>query len=143
MKIALLGYGNVGRAFAQLLESKRSVYPFQIVGIHTAHHGTALNTKGLTTKPEFGPASGSVEEFLERARPAVLFELTTLNPETAQPAISHIRAAFSRKIHVITANKGPIAHAYGELRDEAQRAGAEFRFESTVMDGTPVFEHSP
>jgi homoserine dehydrogenase len=40
---------------------------------------------------------------------------------------------------VITANKGPIAHAYAALRDEARRAGVEFRFESTVMDGTPVF----
>ena len=42
-------------------------------------------------------------------------------------------------MHVITANKGPIAHAYAELREEAARAGVAFRFESTVMDGAPVF----
>jgi homoserine dehydrogenase len=80
-----------------------------------------------------------VEEFLERAQPSVLLEITTLNPMSGEPAISHIRSAFSRKIHVITANKGPIAHAYAELRDEAQKAGVEFRFESIVMDGTPIF----
>jgi homoserine dehydrogenase len=40
---------------------------------------------------------------------------------------------------VATANKGPIAHAYADLRDEAARAGAGFRFESAVMDGAPVF----
>jgi homoserine dehydrogenase len=39
----------------------------------------------------------------------------------------------------VTANKGPIAHAYADLADEAKRAGVEFRFESTVMDGAPVF----
>jgi homoserine dehydrogenase len=39
----------------------------------------------------------------------------------------------------VTANKGPIAHAYASLRDEAKNAGVEFRFESTVMDGVPVF----
>ncbi len=139
MKIALLGYGNVGKAFAELLLSKRHTYPFSIVGIHTANHGSAFNSRGLGLAPEFGPKVPTVAEFLERAQPSVLIEITTLNPESGEPAISHIRAAFSKKLHVITANKGPIAHAFRELQDEAQRAGVEFRFESTVMDGTPVF----
>jgi homoserine dehydrogenase len=42
-------------------------------------------------------------------------------------------------MHVVTANKGPIAHAYAALCAEARAAGVEFRFESTVMDGAPVF----
>jgi homoserine dehydrogenase len=66
-------------------------------------------------------------------------EITTLNPATGEPALSHIRAAFARSLHVITANKGPIAHAYAQLTEEARRAGVEFRFESIVMDGAPVF----
>ena len=66
-------------------------------------------------------------------------ELTTLNPTTGEPAISHVRAAFARGMHVVTANKGPVAHAYAELRQEAAGAGVEFRFESAVMDGAPVF----
>ena len=66
-------------------------------------------------------------------------ELTTLNPSTGEPATRHIRAAFARRMHVVTANKGPIAHAYAALRDEAARAGVGFRFESSVMDGAPVF----
>jgi len=139
MRIGLLGYGNVGKAFAELLWSKRHIYPFPIVGIHTANHGTAFNNKGLGLTPEFGAKAETVAEFLERARPSVLLEITTLNPESGEPAISHIRAAFSKKIHVITANKGPIAHAFRELQNEAQAAGVEFRFESTVMDGTPIF----
>jgi len=139
MKIALLGYGNVGKVFARLLERKHAIYPFSIVGVHTARHGTAFNPKGLGVNPEFGPAVNSVDEFLDKARPSVLLEITTLNPESGEPAISHIRSAFLRKIHVITANKGPIAHAYVELWEEAQQAGVEFRFESTVMDGTPIF----
>jgi len=139
MRIALLGYGNVAKAFARLLEAKRAIYPFPIVAAHTAHHGTAFNPKGLAANPSFGPAAGSVDEFLDRTQPTVVLELTPLHPESGEPAISHIRSAFSRKIHVITANKGPIAHAYSELRDEANKAGVEFRFESTVMDGTPIF----
>ena len=139
MRLALIGYGNVGRAFARLLEGQRKAYPFRIVGIQTLRHGAAIDPGGLPLDPQFNPRFASVGEFLDRARPEVVVELTTLNPATGEPAISHIRAAFERSKHVVTANKGPIAHAYAALAAEARRAGVEFRFESTVMDGAPVF----
>ncbi len=129
----------MGRAFARLLETQRKVFPFRIVAIHTLRHGSAFDQRGLPVEPEFGPRCGSIEEFLDRARPNIVVEITTLNPATGEPAISHIRAAFARSLHVITANKGPIAHAYVALIEEARRAVVEFRFESTVMDGAPVF----
>ena len=135
----MIGYGNVGRAFACLLQRQRSAYPFRIIGIHTARHGTAYGESGLDIDVPFGPAANSVEEFLDRAKSDIVVETTTLNPATGEPALSHIRAAFARGRHVVTANKGPIAHAYALLRDEATKAGVEFRFESTVMDGVPVF----
>jgi homoserine dehydrogenase len=138
LRVALIGFGNVGRAFALLVERKRAVFPFRIVGAHT-RHGAAIDDGGLGADVRLGPALTCVEEFLDRARPEVAVEITTLNPETGEPAISHIRAAFARGCHVITANKGPIAHAYRALNEEARQAGVEFRFESTVMDGAPVF----
>lgn len=109
------------------------------MGVHTKRHGTAYDPKGLGLEPPFGPAAFCVEEFLDRSQPDVAIEITTLAPNTGEPALSHIRAAFQRHLHVITANKGPIAHAYAELAAEAQTAQVEFRFESTVMDGAPVF----
>ena len=139
MRIALIGYGNVGRAFAELLKQQRASYPFRIVGIHTARHGTAYDDGGLPVDPPFGPAAASVEDFLNRAKCEAVVEITTLNPSTGEPALSHIRAAFARGRHVITANKGPIANAYADLCDEAKTAAVQFRFESTVMDGAPVF----
>ncbi len=139
MRVALIGFGSVGRAFAQLLAEKRSVYPFRIVGAHTRSRGTAYSEGGLGPEADFGAAAASVDEFLDRCRPEVAVELTTLNPASGEPALSHIRSAFNRGIHVITANKGPLAFAYAALRREAAAAGVEFRFESVVMDGTPVF----
>jgi homoserine dehydrogenase len=139
LRLALIGFGNVGKAFARLLESKRASYPFRIIAIHTARHGTAYSDRGLSAEPEFGPAAASVEEFLDRAQPEVAIELTTLNPADGEPAVTHIRASFARGAHVVTANKGPIAHAYAALCAEARLAGVEFRFESTCMDGAPVF----
>lgn len=56
-----------------------------------------------------------------------------------QPAVDHIRAALEHRAHAITANKGPIVHAYRELRDLAGKQGKRFLFESTVMDGVPIF----
>lgn len=138
MRVALIGFGNVGRAFAQLVERKRSAFPFRIVGAHT-RHGTVIDKSGIASDAKLGDVLPSVEEFLVRSRPEVVIEITTLNPATGEPAISNIRAAFERGCHVVTANKGPIAHAYAALKEEARRAGVEFRFESTVMDGAPVF----
>ena len=139
MRIALIGYGNAGRALAVLIQKQRRTFPFRIVGIHTARHGTAYDPAGLKLQPKFGPSARSVDEFLDRADSDAVVEITTLNPATGEPALSHIRAAFARRRHVVTANKGPIAHAYALLRTEAQRAGVAFRFESAVMDGAPVF----
>ncbi len=132
MRIALIGYGNVGRALHRLLEAQRARYKFEIAGITTARHGTSLGGGA------FG-AELAVEEFLDRCGARVAVEITTLNPATGEPATSHIRAAFARGMHVVTANKGPVAHAYAALRDEAAARGVLFRFESTVMDGAPVF----
>jgi len=80
-----------------------------------------------------------VRAWLAAARADVLFEATSLNVETGQPAIDHVRAALHHGAHVITANKGPIVHAYRELRDLAAARGKRFLFESTVMDGVPIF----
>ena len=69
----------------------------------------------------------------------VLIELTPLAIFSGQPAISHITAALNRKKHVITANKGPIAWAFENLQSMAKEQGVLFCYETTVMDGTPVF----
>ena len=52
MKLALIGYGNVGRALARLLRLKRRQFPFTITGIHTLRHGTAVDAGGLPEDAE-------------------------------------------------------------------------------------------
>lgn len=144
MRIALIGFGGVGRALARLLEEVGPEYAFQVVGIHTRRHGTLIEPGGIRLRealerPRLGEAAASVEAFLDACRPAAAVELTTLDPVSGEPAISHIRAAFERGLHVVTANKGPLAFAYQELAEMARERNLLFRFESTVMDGAPVF----
>ena len=96
--------------------------------------------QALSAKPQKSDQKLSdVRDWLTKAQADVLFEATSLNVETGQPAIDHIRAAFDHGAHAITANKGPIVHAYRELRDLAAARGKKFLFESTVMDGVPIF----
>src|SRR5208282_4961041 len=72
------------------------------------------------------PAAPQVRDWLTTAQADVLFEATSLNVENGQPAIDHIRAALEHGAHAITANKGPIVHAYRELRDLAAAREKKF-----------------
>ena len=85
------------------------------------------------------PVSQHVRDWLSLAKADVLFEATSLSVRDGQPAIDHIRAALEAGAHAITANKGPIVYAYDELTSLAIAKGRRFLFESTVMDGVPIF----
>jgi homoserine dehydrogenase len=50
-----------------------------------------------------------------------------------------LQTALEEGMHALTANKGPVVHAYAELQALAERQGRSFFFESTVMDGAPLF----
>jgi homoserine dehydrogenase len=118
---------------------------FRITGIASRRLGWIADHTGLDPKAclsgTFSPTSDSmnVRTWLSAARADILFEATSLNVETGQPAVDHIRAALQHGAHAITANKGTIVHAYRELRDLAAACGKQFLFESTVMDGVPIF----
>jgi len=106
-----------------------------------------LNTTLLCSAETITPAtfprhflqSKSVYEWLHTAGADVMFEATSLNVQNGEPAVGHIRAALEHGAHAITANKGPIVYSYDELRELAANKGKRFLFESTVMDGVPIF----
>jgi len=78
-------------------------------------------------------------EFIRACPADALFENSPVNHHTGQPAIDHLRTALECGIHAITANKGPVAHHYKELTALAASVGKRFLFESSVMDGAPIF----
>lgn len=81
----------------------------------------------------------STEELLSNSIADVMIELSALSIHDGQPAISYIKKSFEKNMHVITANKGPIAWAYHDLYNIAEKNKLQFLFETTVMDGTPIF----
>ena len=155
--LCFLGFGNVNRTLVRLLADRaaelrdRHGITFRISGIASRRLGWSANPEGFDISVLRGPdqlpreslnsnsSLTNVREWLRAAQPDVLFEATSLNVETGQPAIDHIRAALEYGAHAITANKGTVVHAYRELRDLAAKQGKRFLFESTVMDGVPIF----
>ena len=157
-RIALIGYGNVGRAFARMLTRKKEYIEEtfgktpQITSICTRSRGGLICPDGIDpallsdngTKPAllsddlFDPALDAMA-VIRAGEYDVMVELTPINIMTGQPATDHIRTAMELGKHAITANKGPIAWAFRPLRDLAKEQGVQFRYEATVMDGTPVY----
>jgi homoserine dehydrogenase len=157
--IALLGFGNVGRAFAKLLIAKKVELErihgisWKVVGVATMRHGTVIDQRGLniedvlTIVQENGDLSdiSSVPppltslDLIEQSGAQVLFETIPVNYQTGQPAIEYLQRGLEQDMHVITANKGPVVHAYQELTSLAESKNRRFLFESTVMDGAPIF----
>jgi len=149
-RLAFLGFGNVGRALARLLVSKsvelRDNYEieWEITGVATRRMGwraseTAIDVSKLLAGDDETNSVIGINEWLARAKPDVVFETTSLNPETGRPAIDYLRACLQYGAHTITANKAPIVYAYDELNAIALAKGKRFLFESTVLDSAPVF----
>ena len=160
MRLVIVGYGNVGRELGILLAEKTAVlrdrYGFEprVAGVATARHGSWIATASEGVAPDAIVAvdwpnsgvlpggaqafDGDVAQLIDQSGADVLIELSTLNPETGEPATSHLRAALAKGMDAVTANKGPIALYYRDLRDAFTAAERQLRFESTVMDGTPV-----
>ncbi len=157
-KLAFLGFGNVGRALAELLLRKKNELKeryditFSVTGIATSHHGMLVNSSGVDLYGALdlirsGRSLNLVThtlvadslDFVRKCNADVLFENTPVDHETGQPALDHVRVALALGMHVCTANKGIVVYGYHELKALAAERGKHFYFESTVMDGAPIF----
>jgi len=149
--LSFLGFGNVGRALARWLQEKRATLrdqydlEWRITGVTSRRLGWLVNSDGfdvgrLLTGNFDSPATApGFHEWLAASRANVMFETSSLDPQTGQPALDYIRAALKAGVNVVTANKGPVVHGYRELRELAANYGKHFRFEATVMGGAPIF----
>jgi homoserine dehydrogenase len=134
-----LGFGNVGRALARMLLRTRA--PFTVTALGTRSHGAVVAPGGIDLEVILAGTDLSRRALPPIAElPAdILVELTPLDPATGEPALTHIRDALRAGLHVVTANKGPIARAYRELKTLADERGRMLRFEATLADCLPVF----
>ncbi|HEX5641734.1 MAG TPA: hypothetical protein VFZ86_05255 [Thermoleophilia bacterium] len=162
LKLCLLGFGSVARALCELLAAQERVLAGRhglrvLISAVGTRRGSLLDPDGMTPAEALaaigdGPAPPQAPRpapgLLAASEADVLVELTVMGDlsgvgagaATYRPAATdHVLEAFRLGMDVVTANKGPIAWSWPEVSDAAAASGRRIRFESTVMDGLPVF----
>lgn len=157
-KLAFIGFGVVGQGLAKILiEQEKNLkegqgLEYKVVAISDKMKGSVYDENGLdlTKLLELVEANKSIEEYpsgekgwdslktIKESNADLIVEVSWTDIKTGEPAISHLKAAFGSKKHVVMTNKGPIALAVNEMRDLAKKNGVELRFEGTVLAGTPA-----
>ena len=137
VRVALLGYGNVGSALAELLSRRaeeiamRTGLRFELAGIavldlHRPRRGPGAERPGLFT--------GDAKALVERSDVDVVVELIG----GLEPARTLVEAALRAGKPVVTANKALLAQAGGELAEIASAHGVDLLYEAAVAGAIPV-----
>jgi len=158
LKIAIVGFGEIGQAFAQLLINKsedvkkRFDTRLSVVCIATRSKGNVVDAwgidlhKALANIKEKGTLEGVVGyetnrtpmELIENVEYDIMVELTPMELHKSEVSYGYIKAALKRGKHAITANKATVAWRYKDLKELAIKKNAMFMYEATVMAGTPL-----
>lgn len=157
-RLAIIGFGNVGQGFAEILRDhgprilEQFGVRFRIVGVSdnlkgSIHDPAGVDPGDLLDAIRLSGNFGGVDapdrgwdgiEMARRSDADAVVELSYTDLETGEPATGHIRAALEAGKHVVTTNKGPVALHYAELSEMARERGLEIGVEGTVMSGTPT-----
>ncbi len=156
MRIVLVGFGTVGQSLTRILvsDSDRLAKDYGFTPKVTAimdSQGSCYDDNGLNlplalkTKEEYG----TVQKYPGRGRrknsdqdpfetdAEVVVETTPSNFRNGEPGLSNIKKALTKRKHVITTNKGPLALAMPALLELANHRRLQLRFSGTVGGGTP------
>ncbi|MHA1377975.1 MAG: homoserine dehydrogenase [Candidatus Helarchaeota archaeon] len=156
MKLAIFGFGTVGRSVVKTLLEKKEIYKrkygfnSKIIGIFEVG-GAFINEEGLNVKElidlppdkfekhkDWKPVT-NIKDQMSKLDIDTIVELTYTDVKSGEPGLSHIKNALENKKHVVTSNKGPLAIAFPELIELAEKNKSHLRFEATVGAAIPIF----
>jgi homoserine dehydrogenase len=156
-KLAIVGFGVVGQGLAEsLLKHKDRLrkehgFEYSVVAVSDFVKGSAYDPKGLDLAKvlELAKSNGisrylgaqtgwNAIDTIKKSNADVVVEATFTDIKTAEPAYSHFKAALESGKHLVTTNKGPTALFFREVAALAKAKKLQFRYEGTVMSGTPA-----
>jgi homoserine dehydrogenase len=155
MRIGVIGYGGVGKAFIRLLVDKTSVLKEEGLDIEVIYimnsKGGIYNPKGIDCAKLLDLSNDGkniIEDnnenkkitpdfMLQRRNVDLIVELTSTNKETGEPALTYILKALENKIHIVTGNKGPIIQGYRKLEKMAKENGVHLGIGCTCGGALP------
>jgi len=159
INIILMGYGNVGKAFLNLVKQKEEVcqekYGLDLRVAAVIRRQKALyycqpqksgrvlaklqdyvENKNSTVWEE----NVSLEEIIDTFQPGVLVECTPTDSKTGGPGLRYIRLALDRGWNVVTANKGPLVMDYRGLMDKALQNNLSLKISGATAAALPTLD---
>ena len=156
MRIAVIGYGGVGRALIRLIKDKKNDLAEEginpIIKYVIASKGGVYDSQGIDLDKfidfsadnrdigkytQGGSKDVSFDKIIQNKDIDILIEMTPTNVETGEPGLSYIRESLENGIHVISSNKGPILLAYKELYEIALKNKAQLCIGCTTGGALP------
>ena len=146
VRVALVGFGAVGRGFADaLLGGALGEIDVDVVLVADSS-SVAVDEEGLDLEAvkrrkdedDVVGDDGDVQDALEDADYDVLVEASPTTLGDAEPAFGYMMTAIENGAHIVTSNKGPLAMRYGEVMKKAEEEGVEVRMEGTVGGAIPT-----
>lgn len=155
VSVALLGFGNVGRAFARYVKttSGTSAIQIRVRAVADSSGGLFLNNDSSLERVIAHKASGrslselapdevipDAEAFvrtLPSAGISLVVESFPTNIATGEPALSLIAAALEQGTDVVTVDKGPVVHGFDLLQEASGKSGARLGYSGTAGVSIP------
>lgn len=158
VRLVMVGLGNVGRRFLELIERKRALlqerFDLELIVIGASDSGgAAVNEdgldlptiidlkcagKGIADYAQYGRRGMSGLDLVRNIAADVLVENTLTNLKDGEPGLAIMRTALERNMDIATANKGPLVLAYQELFALAAQRSKRIYHSATVCGGLPV-----
>jgi homoserine dehydrogenase len=154
LKVCLIGKGNVGNCFLKLLREKRKFIKesyncdCKVIAIFE-HDGALINEDGIGLdkilskvydfrKTKFWKKDVKAKDIISKLNIDLCIEATPTNPNTGEPALTHIMEALNNKIDVISSNKAPFFLEYKRVKDLADKNKCLIKYEATVASCVPA-----
>ena len=154
LKLILVGKGNVGNSFLNILNEKGHLIENQF-GIQLKlisileYDGALISEDGLIIDEilklgnnfrelPYREDNTSFQDIISKYQSNIMIETTPTNATTGEPGLTHITSALKSGIHVISSNKGPFYLDYQNLKKLAEENSVSLRYEATVASAIPV-----
>jgi homoserine dehydrogenase len=158
VRLLLIGAGNVGRRFLDLLVRKdgtlRDRLGLELIVVGVADRsGAATSAEGLVPEqimalkragqgvagyPTWGRPGLLALEMVRSTDADLLLEASPANMKDGQPGLACIETALAKGMNVVTANKAPLVIAFPRLLALAEKHEVSLRFDATVAGGLPA-----
>ena len=146
LKVAIAGFGGVGRATADLLLSRRERYrqvygvDVRLVAVCGSRAGLA-DANGLQANQLDALQAGlSGPDFVMASGADVLIEAGPSDFRSGEPGLAYLRTALSAGQDCIVISKGALIHSGRQLRELAQASGAMLKLSGAAAAALPTLD---